>query len=219
MNQLINHELLNQLPGAIGYKDLNSNYITGNKQLAKYMGYTSAKDINGLTDFDIKSEMAELAHDYRIQDKKVIENGEEQHIDIGHYSDGDLQLHFSIKKPLINTEGKISGTVFSCIEIKQSFLTSLYHDVIKQNGPGLYHIGGKYVDFKLSLRESQCLFYLIRGFSAKEVANKLMLSAKTIEYYIVQLKEKFQCARKSELIDKAIALGFIFNIPLGIFPG
>ncbi len=62
-------------------------------------------------------------------------------------------------------------------------------------------------------RETQCLFYTIRGASAKMVANKLNLSPKTVEFYIDNLKEKFGCYSKSDLIAKAIDQGYLTKIP------
>ena len=92
--------LLNNLPAAIGLKDLNSTYSRGNHQLAKYMGYKKADDIIGLSDTHIKSEMVELSEQFIDQDNAVIKIGaQQQHLDIGHYPNGELQIHLSTKKP------------------------------------------------------------------------------------------------------------------------
>lgn len=60
----------------------------------------------------------------------------------------------------------------------------------------------------LSNRQSQCLYHLVRGLTAKQIAKVLGLSNRTIEFYLENLKEKFNCPNKSDLIAKAIEMGF-----------
>ena len=215
----MNIQLLNTLPGAIGYKDKYSVYIAGNQQLASYMGYEHAEKITGLTDANTKSEMSALASQFVEQDKEVMQTGERQHIDIGYYPNGDLQIHFSVKKQLRDNNNKTIGTVFTCFELQPTFLSHLYQDLMIETKPSLFTIGGHYDDYHLTKRESECLFYLIRGWTAKTIAKKLNLSNKTIECYIDRIKNKLDCPNKSSLIEKSIQLGFIFNIPISIFPG
>lgn len=54
---------------------------------------------------------------------------------------------------------------------------------------------------KLSIRQSECLYYLVRGMSAKQIAKILNLSHRTVEDYIESLKNKLNCDAKSELIS------------------
>jgi DNA-binding CsgD family transcriptional regulator len=62
-------------------------------------------------------------------------------------------------------------------------------------------------NFKISHREQQTLFYLLRGKTAKEIGCILNISPKTVEYYIENLKNKFNCHSRSELISKGIENG------------
>lgn len=66
-------------------------------------------------------------------------------------------------------------------------------------------------EIKLTARESECLFYLLRGKTAKKIATILGISHRTVETYVDYLKIKFQALNKSELIEKAIEKGY-FNI-------
>jgi len=63
-------------------------------------------------------------------------------------------------------------------------------------------------DINLNKREVQVLYYLIRGMTSKEIASKIYLHSRTVEYHSDRLKEKFGCMRKSQLIGKAIDAGF-----------
>lgn len=54
---------------------------------------------------------------------------------------------------------------------------------------------------KLSDRELQCLFFLARGCSAKEIGQLMEISARTVEIFINKLKEKLNLGFKSQLND------------------
>jgi len=65
----------------------------------------------------------------------------------------------------------------------------------------------------LTVRETECLCYLIRGNTAKETARRMALSPKTVEYYISNIKIKWTCYSKADIIEKAVNEGFIDIIP------
>lgn len=74
-------------------------------------------------------------------------------------------------------------------------------------------------DFELTKRQHLCLYFLVRGKSAKEIARVLNLSPRTVESYITQLKIKFHCSSKNELVEKAIHLGYYTIVPGKFFLG
>lgn len=53
----------------------------------------------------------------------------------------------------------------------------------------------------LTNRELQCISLLMRGHTSKMIANKLNLSRRTVEFYIENIKQKFGCTHKSQLIE------------------
>jgi DNA-binding CsgD family transcriptional regulator len=66
----------------------------------------------------------------------------------------------------------------------------------------------------LTKRERECLFYLLHGKSAKEIARVLKISFKTVEMHTCHIKDKLNCRNKSQLFDQAVAQGVIkFNYP------
>ncbi|MBS0357994.1 MAG: helix-turn-helix transcriptional regulator [Proteobacteria bacterium] len=71
---------------------------------------------------------------------------------------------------------------------------------------------------KLSKRELECLYFIIRGKSCSEIGLILKINRRTVEVYINNLKEKFNCHTKGQLIEKAIMLGCVnINLfPIGI---
>ncbi|MCE5319073.1 MAG: helix-turn-helix transcriptional regulator [Parachlamydia sp.] len=52
----------------------------------------------------------------------------------------------------------------------------------------------------LSIRERECLKYLLMGKTAKETALQMKLSFRTVEYYFENIKDKMSCFSKRELI-------------------
>src|SRR5579872_1296825 len=62
-------------------------------------------------------------------------------------------------------------------------------------------------NFPLSKRECTCLFYLVRGRTAAEIAKALFISKRTVETHIENIKTKLKCRNKSEIFDKAFEFG------------
>lgn len=60
---------------------------------------------------------------------------------------------------------------------------------------------------ELSNREAECLDYLLRGKTSKEIAYVTKLSVRTIEGYLTNIKRKLKCYSKSALISKALKFG------------
>lgn len=56
----------------------------------------------------------------------------------------------------------------------------------------------------LSNRQKQCIEHLLKGQTAREIANQLNLSHRTIEHYIELLKIKFDCRNKVQLVCRII---------------
>lgn len=53
-------------------------------------------------------------------------------------------------------------------------------------------------------REFDCMVSLLRGQTVKEIALKLRLSPRTVEYYIKNLKNKLGCSTRRELMGRAL---------------
>ena len=62
---------------------------------------------------------------------------------------------------------------------------------------------------KLSKREIECVYYLTRGMTAKEIGKKISLSNRTVESYLENAKSKLGCNRRSELVDRVMELGLL----------
>lgn len=58
----------------------------------------------------------------------------------------------------------------------------------------------------LTNRQLQCCLLLMQGKTAKEIANTIGLSARTVEDYLSQIRTKLGCRNKTELIIKLSAI-------------
>lgn len=56
----------------------------------------------------------------------------------------------------------------------------------------------------LTQRESDCIYHLIHGKSAKQTANIMNISARTVEFHLGNIKEKANCRTKLELLSKVV---------------
>lgn len=65
------------------------------------------------------------------------------------------------------------------------------------------------MDINISQREHDCLSLLVLGYSAREIAQHLGLSRRTVEHYIESLKSKLGCLKKSEIVTRSIELNLI----------
>ncbi len=142
--------------------------------------------------------------------KLVINKGQgsiaEQHIE--HLA--GLHIHIiSIKFPLRNEDNNIVG-IFSC---DVPFTLHSIMDVL----PNMFKMGifnwldPKWFQQKLFFpkREQECLYLLVTGKTIKQIARILKLSPRTVEHYLESVKEKTGTTHRSELIEKAIDMGFV----------
>lgn len=70
-----------------------------------------------------------------------------------------------------------------------------------------YHLEGKLKGIILTDREFECVKQLAKGKTAKNIAQHLALSPRTIEGYINKIKIKINCQTKSEMISLLVDHG------------
>ncbi|HIF9066340.1 TPA: PAS domain-containing protein [Photobacterium damselae] len=211
--------IFNQLPGCWGCKDLNSTFVYANKEYGNIIGVKHHLDCVGRTDFDMPSPTIECAEHFQEQDQQVIVSGQRLRIlDIHPYSDGTWRAHLFTKMPWRNDDNKIIGTIFSGIELKDTALLEAGHWICRAAGlnpkeQASFNIDLHNSPIKLNTRESEVLFLLLYGKKPQYIAKVLNLSVKTIENYVLRLREKFNANTKGELLDLALDHGYGSHIP------
>jgi DNA-binding CsgD family transcriptional regulator len=209
-----------EIPGLfLGWKDKNSRIIGINKTVAKMAGFASPDEAIGKYDCDLPCDLANYANQFVAMDRRVMrEDKQYRMIEVYQYANGRHALLTS-KAPLKDSKNTIIGTVFYSIIlesyefIKLASILSQYHRYYSSLNFGSYVIEPVNNQFSLSVRESEVLFYLLRGKTAKQIASTLKLSPRTIEDYIDHIKIKLNCHTKSALIEKAVEAGLLYFIP------
>lgn len=214
-----------QMPNFVCIQDLNSKYLVCNKNFLKVSGYKTLDSILGTTDGDLKCEAAECAAIFREQDLEVIKNKPQIVLNIHKYADGIIRTFLTQKMPFKNNAGLIVGCIDQSTEINIPALTQLGLTALnlnKNNGKAksssILLLSNGHEKYKISKRESDCLFYLLRGKTVKEIAKILKLSPRTVEVYVSNVKLKLGCSSKSEVINRAIEEGLMATIPVGVLP-
>ncbi|MBA3662014.1 MAG: PAS domain-containing protein [Gammaproteobacteria bacterium] len=183
-----NLDILNQLPASIFWKNNNLEFLGGNQSFLRAAGLSHVTDIVGKTDFDLPWSCTH-ADLYRKDDReilrgKIIYNQLETQLQ----ATGQLVTVIVNKKPLYDQNNIPIGLIGSYMEKKPEPHRATLNILSKQ--------------------QKYCLLYTIQGKSAKQIANQLGLSTRTIEFYLGLIKQKLACRNKAELISTALRLGF-----------
>lgn len=195
---------------------------------ASICGFHGIKDAIGNTARAVsRKESAEFSirHNNEVISRNSVVIKDEHFLRLDDFEFRDI----SIKFPLLNEEEKIIG-VFGCSIILDSpaqALKSLFETGLlgplnqfdeHQNYLPIYLNPDQHdfndLKFKLtskvkqyiSKREIECLYFLMKGKSARETGLHLNLSQRTVEYYVNSLKDKLNCAKKSDIIEKVLKL-------------
>ncbi|PKP39606.1 MAG: hypothetical protein CVT98_01165 [Bacteroidetes bacterium HGW-Bacteroidetes-15] len=189
--QLLMHNIMDNIPDQIYFKDLDSKFIRTNRIVANRFGLNNPVDIIGKTDFDFfAKEHAQNAFDIEqeiIRSKKPMVGLEEMEV----WPDGKVTWVSTTKMPLYNNEGIIIGTF------------GLSRDITERKELEISMQRGEERAFKqrqaiaeLATEELLSKPDLEEGFSlvAKIAANALSVSRASIWLFSDDLKE-LKCAK------------------------
>lgn len=70
---------------------------------------------------------------------------------------------------------------------------------------------------QFTIRESECLFLLVRGQTAKEIALVLDISPRTVQTHFENIKLKLNVSSRSQIIAKVMELDMLDIVPKGEF--
>lgn len=103
--------LIDALPDNIYTKDLEGRFLLGNRAHQQFIGAATEAEMVGRTDFDLHP--AHLAEQYRADDLRVLLQGETvfNREELGRDAEGREQWYLTIKAPLRDAAGRITGLV------------------------------------------------------------------------------------------------------------
>lgn len=215
-------QLIEYLPGYVWWKDMSSVFLKTNANTARLLGFKHAEDLVGITDYEVLSKAAAEA-DYRVgEDKKVQSNyATMSFLNVTSFTSNDVTVLLVNKSLFFDENSKPLGIAGQGIELNRRVLNDMpllskeFSTHRDRKTRTTYYLNGEYGDIKLSTRQAQCLFYVLRGKTSKVIARILQLSNRTVESYIDDIKVKIRCQNKAELIEKSFDLGFLEIIPAG----
>ena len=207
-----------QLPGYVCARGLENNFLFGNLMVAKLAGFKSVKQLDGFTDFD--APWCKIADSLRQQDYDTYNGLIYKQIDPVMSSSGAKVL-LTTKSPYYDKDGNIAAIIVLCIEISNREIIEIASliecDVPFNQCKSIVISGNDYIfskcEKKLTPRELECVFYTLRGRSSKRIAKILKISPRTVEEHINNVKLKFDCGSKDELIEFAYKHNFSRFIP------
>jgi len=212
--------IIESLPDPVFWQDLNLVIQGCNKHIAKLFGFNTTDAMVGTTPLEFRCKAAESAPKFMELDKRVIETQQIiNSIIIDTFVD-DTMATYLVKKSAIFDNGRVVGVLSQGIPLNQNTqLVDIGVHLARidakrhSNQTACYMLKDQVDDFKLSNREIECLFYLMRGKTMREIADLLFLSPRTAEFHVNGIKQKMNCQTKAELIEKAMANGYMNIIP------
>lgn len=212
-----NMDMIARIQGIYVEKDKCLRFLHCNEGFLHITGLSAEDQALGLTDKDVIWQP--YNHIYEKHDLDALEGKIYSNIIPVIDWRGKNLVFINTKIQNINSEGKVVGVISHAIEVINQNLLEVTQLLIKSDISGqthYYSIGKENNKFLLTNRESECLFYLIRGKSAKSIAKILNISFRTVEVYLENLKIKFNCKTKSDLIEQAIQNGYVNIVPKSV---
>jgi DNA-binding CsgD family transcriptional regulator len=217
----LEQEIIDQLPGFFALMSLESKYRLVNNNGSKWLGFKSADQMIDLSYCDVRCRVSEKAELSIGLDNIVKKRGSLKFIGYYSYFGDDWKIIVGEKVLLKNAQGEAAGlitrfndfTSFNVVDISRFLLDSISRYQKINEKQFCYILEDICSDTPLSERQTECLFFLLRGKTAKEIAKILNISPRTTECHLEEIKYKLNCATKSELIEKAIASGYINIFP------
>ena len=113
--------IVNNLPGAVYWKDIEGRYMGCNKVVASMAGYDMPYELIGKTDFDFP--WKEYAEEWRQLDLEVIESGQELvREETAKLASGKTIIELTYKTPLRNANNEIIGIIGTSLDITEKKL-------------------------------------------------------------------------------------------------
>ena len=211
------------VPGLVTIMSPDSKFLFASDATVQIMGYRSKDQVFGTTYANMRCKAAESSETFHNENMHVLQtNRPIKIITYQCFANNDWKMLITEKLPIHNQEKKPIGVFGHFIDVSNAklidlgrFLTKSDSNRFKRNQFS-YILNDSYEDLKISIRQSECLFLLLRGKSAQAIADILGLSLRTVEGYINEMKIKLNCANKSELIEHAISAGLINIMPTGL---
>lgn len=207
---LITYSDLFALPYSVYLLDKQGATLKINEEGAFVCGFKSPDLAVGKTIFDVS--LAEKAQYLLDNCDAVLQQESVKIFDEFTLRWDGRSLHFlSIKFPCYTMAQQLQGTLGISIvlgkhPLAQAITQLTQLGLLPRTTPHEQQVHLNLGTVVLTPREQQCLEYTVKGFTAKEIAKELVISPRTVEEYLNQLKIKLKVQTKQQLIQKVLAV-------------
>lgn len=218
------YSLIQDMPGFVIIKDLNSNYLNANTHTIEEFGLKNADSLFGYSDLTIPHPIANNGQFYRDLDFDVITSGTTTAGICTFPFQGKMQLYQFKKSILKDVNGNDLGIFSQAIECIDPKLTHLFqHSLIELRLKLNYSVKNHqiilikdYPGICLSALQSNCLFYLIRRQKVKEIANLLNQPINLLSEEIENIKLQIKADNIEDIFDIATERNYLNIMPPSI---
>lgn len=187
------------------WKDKSSlRYVNASLPICEMLQIPTLKDAIGKNDTEFSWQTGGHTHEFFTYiDKKVMDGNlycnQRELILVANPMGQVVSRIVQVTKKPVMQNGKCYGIAFEGYDITQEMFPTL------KNHVGTLH---SIQTDEFTTREVSCIRLLLSGYSYQNMANKLYLSNRTIEYHIDKLKNRLNCKNKQQLIQKLLQMGF-----------
>jgi PAS domain S-box-containing protein len=198
--------ILNGIDQYVFCKNLKGEYIYSNKQFDRIAGLNDGDIIIGKTDFDLI--WRDQAQAYRLNDSEILAGSEIIRKEYTQKRGDGFVRTIVTKVPFRSDSGETIGILGNYFDCEGILVLETKGEFDKSKGRLYFsHAPGW-----LSTPEIEVCFYLIRGYQTQKISSVLGKSTSTVRYHIDNIKNKLQCAHKSEITEVAINTGLAWKI-------
>ncbi|WP_392435162.1 helix-turn-helix transcriptional regulator [Yersinia sp. HM-2024] len=196
-----------RIPWAI--KDNESKFVYLNESCLDLFDIQPDFDFEGRLDEEMPCSWSEYSDDFKAHDRQAEQSREGAEIIVTSPFGREkiLSPWYFPKFPIYNQNGDVLGTVF--FGKKFNFISVC--DFFKSLKPSVITLTPPVDNF--SEKELDIIFYAIQKMTAKEIAEKLFLSNRTIENRLRFIYDKVGCHSLKDLIEYCHASGLSHYVP------
>ena len=185
-------------------KNHKSEAIALSENYALCIGYNNPINFLGVDDYGSKAPTVSLAHEFIQEDQYVLDIGESTtHLIVTNI------FGFNANTFLYHKQQYGSNLVCNAWNTIDGIVLSLIHQQLKRihtNERKKFTAKFTLIDRypRLSERESQVLYFLMLGNSSSQIGCYLRLSGRTVQHYIVSVKQKYLCNSTQQLVEYSL---------------
>ncbi|EKN5999202.1 helix-turn-helix transcriptional regulator [Yersinia enterocolitica] len=199
-----------------GIKDSYSRFIYANPAYLELLNLPKDFDIVGRLDSELPSSMAEFSEQILTHENLVKSTKERITSLVIHdfVEPINTSAYFFNAYPFIGTDGEVIGVFFNVVPAEELsiMLYTKFSDKLNRR----IFIGDPPVSIKLTKREEDIVFLLMRGKSRKEISGILSKSIKYIENRELNIFSKLGVSTRKQFYDYGVSVGLLNWLPYSV---